>query len=174
MVIKNFSIWLKAFMQFTQVSRYATIFSLLLLSACGVPEVEKSTLKVVNVLDVSLYQDAHISGSINVDFVELLEKTKDWDKKAPIVLYCSNYMCSASWQGAQELTKHGFENVMAYEGGIAEWCQLHELDTTYAVEGCMEQSYLKMAVDKPVDAPEGVRIITAQELKNMMQDAKLL
>lgn len=135
---------------------------------------ENVTLKVVNVLSPELYNDAHIKGSINIDYAELMEKTKDWNKETPIVLYCANYACLASSEGARELTKQGFTHAMAFEGGMAEWHQLGQTDASYATEGTAQQAYLTVPSQKPAQEHEDIHVVTAAELKAMMIEAGLL
>lgn len=158
-------------------------FSLLILGGClsseksgkkdGAAEVSSQTapdnkLKVINVLEKKFYDDAHIAGSINVDYADLEKEAAGWDKDATIVVYCSNYACTASSGAARILTGLGFNDVRAYEGGMAEWYQLSKQDAAYAVEGPSKEDYLAMMVKKPSGAAEGVKVITAEELKELL------
>lgn len=136
----------------------------------------QATVKVINVLDKAMFDDAHIKGSINVDITKVKDEAANWDKNGTYVFYCSNYMCTASITAAEELSKMGFANVMAFEGGMAEWYQLGKADATFAVEGPAQQEYLNQVVAKNEAAvvPAGVKIISAQDLKKLMSDAGLL
>jgi rhodanese-related sulfurtransferase len=141
----------------------------------AVPEAShRSLLKVVNVLDAALYNDAHIKGSINIPMAKVKETVKSWDKKQPVVIYCANYTCSASGQIAKELTNLGFTDAFAYEGGTAEWYQLQKNDSSYALEGPAQQGYLQLKVPQPQEHLEGVKTITAQKLKEKMIEAHLI
>lgn len=127
-----------------------------------------NTVRLVNVLSNDLFVDAHIKGSINVPFEVFEETVKNWDKHATIVVYCANYACSASGAAAQMLRKLGFTKVFAYEGGTAEWYQLHQNDATYEIEGPARQDYLAIAVKQPQHAG-GFDIISAEKLKELLR-----
>ena len=158
-------------------SYYSLLIVMLgLLPACDFNQpaaTEAPTLKVVNVLDPEQYDDAHIKGSINLSFEQLEEQAKKWDKNTPVVIYCSNYMCTGSMQGAKALAAMGFKNVYAYEGGTAEWYQLGKNDSSYMLEGPAQQSYLNIIIEKPAAHEPGVQVISAEELKKMIKDANL-
>lgn len=127
---------------------------------------------VVNVLQKELYDDAHIAGSINVPLADLQKAAQKWDKEVPVVVYCSNYQCSASTGGARILKNLGFQKVAAYEGGMAEWYQLSREDKTYPVEGPAKEEYLSVKIAAPVQTTaEDVKIITAQELRDQLASA---
>lgn len=133
-------------------------------------------LKVVNVLDDNLYKDAHITGSIQVDFDKVKDAAEGWNKNDTVVFYCSNYLCQASFESARQLKEMGFNHVMAFEGGMEEWYRLNqEGDASYKYEGPAAQDYLKMKITKPEHTEEStVKIISAVELKDMMKQAGLL
>ena len=118
---------------------------------------------VINVLEKNLYDDCHIQGSVHVPF-EMLERyvQQNLNKDTEIVLYCSNYMCSASGQGCKILKRLGFEKVYAYEGGTAEWYQ-----NKMPVEGPCTAGYLQKQLT-PIDHNQQeesvVTVISMQEL----------
>ncbi len=139
---------------------------------------QKVSLRLVNVLDKELFDDAHIAGgekveSICVSVDDLARIAKSWDLKVPVVTYCSNYFCSASGEAASLLKSMGFESVYAYEGGIAEWYQLHHDSAPALLEGPMLEEYLQMVIPMPEDLEEKDGIITAAELQNMIKKATL-
>lgn len=153
------------------------VIAVLLLPACGQKdetEKEPAPLKVINVLDVGQYDDAHIKGSINMSYDQLEAGAATWNKETPVVVYCSNYMCTGSAQGAKMLASKGFKHAYAYEGGMAEWYQLHKNDPSYALEGPAKLSYLELVMEKPAEHDADVKIISAEELKKMMKEANLL
>lgn len=132
---------------------------------------EKNLLKVVNVLDESMYNDCHVDGSRHIEFGKVLEtaQKENWPKDAKIVIYCSNYMCSASGEEARKLKDKGYSNVAVYEGGSAEWYQLSKNDPSYKVVGECKMEYLTLPNERPdksgaTEVPE----ITAQELKDLL------
>jgi rhodanese-related sulfurtransferase len=120
-------------------------------------------LLVINVLDESMYKDCHIPGSINVPLEKVPEFVADLDKQTPIVVYCANYLCSASRHAWMQLNQLGFKHVWAYEGGVAEWKQ-----KGYPTQGDCTQAYLKSDVRKSEQQESMIRQISAEELKKMM------
>ncbi len=74
---------------------------------------------LVNVLKLD------IPGSVQIpktqpDFESRVEQVAG-DKQRTVVVYCSDYECSASRSAAKKLENAGFADVYAYEGGIHEW-----------------------------------------------------
>ena len=127
-------------------------------------EVVKEGLVLVNVLAKEYFDDCRIAGSINLSMDELKDyATKNWDKNLThIVVYCGNYMCTASGDSAKMLIKEdlGFKNVWAYEGGSAEW--KHK---GYPVEGPCQQGYLNTYEQGGHEVDPDTPVITADELK---------
>lgn len=161
------------------IKQFSLLTALALLVGCGSEKKElcatqESSVILVNVLDEKLFNDRHIAGSINVSLQDIAKAAERWDKKATVVIYCSNYMCTASGQAAKELMKLGFTDVRVYEGGTAEWHQLHKKDSTYALVGPGNEAYLNIVIEKPLVSAAEVKEISAQELKNLLKEAKIL
>ena len=129
---------------------------------------EAKNFYLVNILNKELFDDAHIKGSINIPFSELTTKASNWNKNAKIILYCSNYMCLASGEGARQLNKLGFTNVYAYEAGMAEWYQ-EGLPTV----GPCKKPYLKVKVEESEKSHDIVDIST-KDLKDLLINEKIL
>lgn len=130
---------------------------------------QKPTLYVINVLDKESYDDCNIAGSVNVPFNDVESFAKDLDRNVEIVVYCANYMCSASGAAAQKLKEMGFEKVWAYEGGTAEWYQLGtKAEGKYPVSGSCKASYLTAANNKPEAEESHVSVINAEQLREKM------
>jgi rhodanese-related sulfurtransferase len=129
---------------------------------------KKTGLVVINVLKKELYDDCHIKDSVSVPFdqVDTYAQTH-LDKDAEIVVYCSNYMCSASGAVAQKLQDLGFKNVHAYEAGTAEWYQ-QGLPT----EGPAKAGYLAVKMEPHHEDNSNVRVISTQELAQKMKVEK--
>jgi len=123
--------------------------------------VKEQKLVIINVLDKDLYDDCHIKGSINVPFEKIEEYADKLDKSKHVVLYCSNYMCTASGSSAKMLKRMGFENVWAYEAGMADWYQ-----AKLPVEGPCKEAYLNVKIEKPEHVDDNFPIITTNELSN--------
>lgn len=140
-------------------------------ATCQKPAQTAPVVRVINVLDEKLYNDAHIKGSVHVDFANVKDAAANWGKDDTIVFYCSNYQCGASFESAKQLKEMGFTNVMAYEGGMEEWNRLSKTDASFAVEGAAQEGYLATPVEKGAADHGDVKVITAVELKQLMQPA---
>lgn len=95
-------------------------------------------LVVINVLDKKYYDDCHITGSINIAHTQFTAMIATLNKDHHYVVYCARYACSASSFCAKLLHDAGFEHVLAYEGGMAEWYQ-----KGYPYQGPAVMDYLK-------------------------------
>lgn len=145
------------------------IFLFFLLPSCT--RDKKTSLKLINVLDKTLFDDVHIAGSEHVSFEDLDKKIlTDWknlDKNTVFVFYCSNYACSASGQAAKQIEQLGFKESYAYEGGMAEWFNLHKQDKSYRIVGEAKQRYLNMP--NPIKLIDhDYKVITAARLKELL------
>lgn len=136
----------------------------LMLAGCScVKKNDSAKLLIVNVLDQELFNDCSIKGSINVPFEQLESVAKGWDRDTEVVLYCSNYKCTASGLGARMLKDMGFKKVWAYEAGMAEWYQ-----QKLPVKGSCTEAYLAMD-NKPIDSFDtSVDIISTGDLQKKM------
>lgn len=156
-------------MVFRYSIRFVMIVVCALLASCGNKEepvqATAPKLMVVNVLSPEAHQDAHIKGSINVPFEKLEETAKNWNKDTRIVVYCANYFCTASAEGARKLQKMGFKNVAAYEGGSAEWIKLG-----YPIVGPAREGYLSN-VGSPHQVPADITAISSEALKQEIDQA---
>ncbi len=142
---------------------FATLVSLIVLPGCEKPwgKKEEPKLLVVNVLNRDLYDDCHIPGSIQVDFMDVMDKAKEWSKSTKIVIYCANYACSASASAVQSLTKEGYD-AYEYAAGMAGWVQ-----AGYPVVGPKQSSYLEQP-NEPHAKSAGFPIISTEELKQLL------
>ncbi|CAN5165666.1 hypothetical protein BH09DEP1_BH09DEP1_4220 [soil metagenome] len=129
---------------------------------------QKPSLYVINVLDKESYDDCNIAGSVNVPFKDVESFAQNIDRNTEMVVYCANYMCTASGAAAQKLKEMGFDKVSAYEGGTAEWYQLGKANGEDSVKGSCTASYLTAANDKPEAEATDVSVITAEQLREKM------
>ena len=74
-------------------------------------------LRLIDVNSQEVYNDAHIRGAVHVDLEAVEKESSQWNKKTPVVFYCSDYSCMASHSAAAKLSKLGFEDVAVYPGG---------------------------------------------------------
>ena len=84
--------------------------------------------KLVNCLDDWMFRAKRIPGSLH--FKSLQHALETLDPKEEVIVYCSNFGCTASVLVYQQLVDHGFQNVRHYAGGIADW-----EDAGYPLEG---------------------------------------
>ena len=153
--------------QFHKIYGLVFVFaSLLLLAGCwqsnSSQDAAQKQLVIINVLDKADFDDCHITGSINIPFDAFESAMKTLHKQNHYVIYCADYMCMSSGFCAKLLKDAGFENVWAYEGGMAEWYQ-----KGYPYEGPAQGEYLHGDNENLADEDShaGVAVITAEELK---------
>ena len=131
---------------------------------------------LVNVLDKEFFDMCHIKGSVNVTLDKIEDYAlKNWNKDTTqIVVYCSNYMCTASFAAAKQLTDLGYKYVWAYEGGAAEALHLapelgFEMQGTDCKASWLE-SYEKPEFEEEAEHKTGVKLISAQDLKKKVEE----
>lgn len=141
----------------------------------GVPasELKNARAILVNVLDETAFNDAHIAGgagvySINIPFDKMSDMEK-LPKTAMIVTYCSNYMCMACHSAAKYLVVAQYPQVRIYAGGMADWYQhAQQNKELYRIEGPTRMSYLGVVVNRPEHLDASKEIITAEELQKLI------
>ncbi|HLB41034.1 MAG TPA: rhodanese-like domain-containing protein, partial [Candidatus Babeliales bacterium] len=75
-----------------KIRSHPAVFSLfftLLLAGCGWATGSTNQLLVINLLDPELYQDCHITGSVNVPFEQLENYAQKLSREREIIVYCS-------------------------------------------------------------------------------------
>lgn len=120
---------------------------------------------LINVLPKDMYEDCHIKGSVSVPFEQLQLYAQPLDKNQKIVVYCSSYACHTSAKAWRLLDSMGFQNLWAYEGGMAEWYH-----AGFASEGKCQAPYLMNKVEKPAHEAKDVKKIQADELQFLLQE----
>lgn len=144
---------------------------------------------LINVLDKEYFEDAHITGSINVPFeeIEYFLSQNSENKEIPLIFYCANYKCQSSDEAAKTAIKKGFKDVSVYQGGTAEWYQTAQKDKTLAYTGKAESSYLKMVIfpkkemtslkDEQIEEHESfcelVKIISINDLQKILKQGTI-
>jgi rhodanese-related sulfurtransferase len=83
---------------------------------------------LVNCLDDWMFRAKRIPGSIHFESLKHALETLDPEKE--VIVYCSNFGCTASVMVYQLLVDHCFRKVTHYPGGIADW-----EDAGYPLEG---------------------------------------
>lgn len=85
-------------------------------------KLDNNEVKLVDVLNEEDYNQEHIKGAINIPLERIGTEAKDkFNKDDQIVVYCSNFDCSASPAAAKKLDGLGFKNVFDYQGGKKDW-----------------------------------------------------
>lgn len=85
----------------------------------------KTNFQFWNVLTDEYFKGENISGSrrVPLDKVGAEVRENNIPKNGEIVVYCAGPHCPQSRLAAEKLTKLGYDNVRAYEGGLEEWKQ---------------------------------------------------
>lgn len=157
-----------------KIFSYLLLVNLFLLSGCMSQKTTDNGLKILDVNEQLYYNDAHIAGAINASYKNLDAESKDWNKDAPIVVYCSNYQCTESTRVAEKLQKLGFANVSVYKGGTQEWYQLNKQNPeAYPIVGPGDQRFLKNSIEKVSESEYTLPIVNAQELSKLIQAKNL-
>lgn len=145
----------------------AAAVSLLSFSGCDNPFKKKqdSAVLVVNVLDRNLYDDCHIPGSIQVNFMDVMDAAKKWSKSTKIVIYCANYACSASASAVRSLKSEGFD-AYEYAAGMAGWFK-----AGYPVVGPAQSPYLHQENEPHAQTAEDLPTISTEALKELLNGA---
>lgn len=83
----------------------------------------RESFVLVEVLAEENYDTGHIPMAINIPVDKLAEMAPVQlpDKKQLIVVYCSDFLCTASTGAARFLQSMGYENVVDYKGGKDDW-----------------------------------------------------
>lgn len=124
---------------------------------------------LINVLSKEMFDDCHIVGSINVPLDDLEAFAQKLDKNQKIVVYCSSAACAASVKAWRLLDSKGFQNLWAYEGGMAEW---HHAG--FPSQGACKAPYLEGKIEKPAEAAKDVKQILADELRFLLQEHDII
>ena len=148
---------------------FTALISLLVVSGCEMPwtKKEEPKLLVVNVLNRDLYDDCHIPGSIHVDFMDVMDKAKEWSKSTKIVIYCANYACTASSSAVRSLKNEGFD-AYEYGAGMAGWFQ-----AGYPVVGQAQSPYLHQANEPHAESAQDLPTISTEALKKLLDASGL-
>lgn len=85
-------------------------------------KLEKNMVTLVDVLKSEDYERLHIKRAVNIPLETIDDSTKErFLRDEPIVVYCTDYQCTASPKAAEKLEELGFRNVYHYQGGKKEW-----------------------------------------------------
>lgn len=88
---------------------------------------EKKSVLVIDVRDPSSFEAGHVPGAINIDYVNMPERARDYVKETrTIVTYCACTNETTAARAAVDLTQAGITNVKALAGGWNDWIRRGE------------------------------------------------
>jgi rhodanese-related sulfurtransferase len=76
---------------------------------------------ILDVRSEDSYMVKHIKGAVNIPYRDFEGRMGELDGSKEIIIYCSNNDCGLSANAVTMLSKSGFKNVSALEGGIESW-----------------------------------------------------
>tara|TARA_B100000678_G_scaffold182089_1_gene152134 strand:+ start:380 stop:781 length:402 start_codon:yes stop_codon:yes gene_type:complete len=77
------------------------------------------TAFIVDLRDSEQFQNGHITGSINIPFLNLSNRTNEIPQDKSVILVCE--MGNVSPNAGELLKKEGFKELLILKGGINEW-----------------------------------------------------
>ena len=77
------------------------------------------TAFIVDLRDSKQFQNGHITGSINIPFLNLSNRTNEIPQDKSVILVCE--MGNVSPNAGELLKKEGFKELLILKGGINEW-----------------------------------------------------
>lgn len=85
----------------------------------GVLKAAASGVRLVDVRSVGEYEGGHIPGAQNVPLDQLQSVASQWDKNAPVLVYCQTGARSA--EAVTMLQGLGFKKILHFDKGIVAW-----------------------------------------------------
>ncbi|MDY6774115.1 MAG: rhodanese-like domain-containing protein [Candidatus Nanohaloarchaea archaeon] len=86
---------------------------------------------LINVLSSEDFEEEHIPGSINIPLEDIGEEAVErLERDDDIVVYCSSPSCEASPKAAEKLESLGFTDVKDYSGGLSDWKEKYEVESS--------------------------------------------
>ncbi len=71
------------------------------------------------------FQESHLAGAISLPYATLGDHLEDFKEQVfvdqTLVIYCSGYGCTDSFDLGTHLIQTGYSDVLVYEGGFPEW-----------------------------------------------------
>ncbi|HUI39231.1 MAG TPA: rhodanese-like domain-containing protein [Candidatus Nitrosotalea sp.] len=78
-------------------------------------------LAVFDVNSPQSWESAHVPGARRLDPADFSERDLPAEKSAPIVFYCSNFLCRKAPNAARRAKSLGYTNVFVMSAGISGW-----------------------------------------------------
>jgi rhodanese-related sulfurtransferase len=85
----------------------------------GVQKAAADGTRLVDVRSVGEFEGGHIAGAQNVPLDQLQSVASQWDKSAPVLVYCQTGARSA--EAVSMLEGLGFTNILHFDKGIVAW-----------------------------------------------------
>jgi len=85
----------------------------------GVQKAAASGARIVDVRSVGEFEGGHIPGAQNVPLDQFQSVASQWDKNAPVLVYCQTGARSA--EAVAMLKQAGFTKILHFDKGIVAW-----------------------------------------------------
>jgi rhodanese-related sulfurtransferase len=85
----------------------------------GVQKAAADGVRLVDVRSVGEFEGGHVPGAQNVPLDQLQSVASQWDKNAPVLVYCQTGARSA--EAVTMLTGLGFTKILHFDKGIVAW-----------------------------------------------------
>jgi rhodanese-related sulfurtransferase len=85
----------------------------------GVQKAAADGVRIVDVRSVGEFEGGHIAGAQNVPLDQFQSVASQWDKKAPVLVYCQTGARSA--EAVSMLEGLGFTKILHFDKGIVAW-----------------------------------------------------
>lgn len=82
-------------------------------------EVGNEYVEIVDLREVELYKEGHISGAINIPYEEFQDRYNELNQEKRIILICHTGRMGV--ESADFLVEKGFDKVANFGGGMAVW-----------------------------------------------------
>jgi rhodanese-related sulfurtransferase len=101
---------------------FATLMGLSTISPSALHErMQREPVTVIDVNSGQSWQSARVPGALHLDPIAYAESDLPSDKTAPLVFYCSNYLCRKAPNAARRAERMGYQHVQVMSAGISGW-----------------------------------------------------
>jgi rhodanese-related sulfurtransferase len=85
----------------------------------GVQKAAADGVRIVDVRSVGEFEGGHVPGAQNVPLDQFQSVSSQWDKNAPVLVYCQTGARSA--EAVSMLEQAGFTKILHFDKGIVAW-----------------------------------------------------
>jgi rhodanese-related sulfurtransferase len=93
--------------------------SVSVVDVAGVQKAAAQGVRLVDVRSVGEFEGGHIPGAQNVPLDQFQSVASQWDKNAPVLVYCQTGSRSA--EAVSMLQQQGFKKILHFDKGIVAW-----------------------------------------------------